>query len=598
MKKNPQKICLLKTDIICTFFIVTAYILIFILSGGDKALYNGLGIYASIFIGFLYYFYILSMSGTRLNNLKNEAKLINYPLYIAIFFIFLALLFLSSFIALSVVNKDALNITFISAFFINLIFSVFPAILLILFMYFIMPAFIIPGIKIKNTGSRNKLNISKILFLLFLITGVINAFLFSYKKMRIDTLEKYEVSKIMMHFSAKYLKFSRSISPYSKKKMESGKIQIPFLYTKEAVPFDTYEDARRFCSALNARTADYKETYYILFNKFDTFGNKYYWTSNNDQEHNIVIHFNNMSYTAERLPENVKPMVYCVSDIENKFGKTKTKYFYRNVKQERIEKIKSMVEKPFNISNFNNIIGAETQNNTETDNLFASEKKYVNFSIKEVPPDVFERLADAGYNYNPSVSVKQEFETNDNDMQNRLGRNADGKEVRLCYYPFVDYDGFNMYNEAQIYKQSFCSPSFELLNRSPALKTRSEKDAYCYSRGGRLPNIPELYGIIKTYGTVSPGIKYWTNNKLADTSSDTMLNILVYNEDSRFVKLKPVASGENESAYTYCIKNSQNPSKVIANYMSRFQNIDGKTLAKQQCPDCIYYEMPDVVLKK
>ncbi len=598
-KDNPQKKYLLRTNILYTFILVIANIIVFYSVNGDKALYNLINIYASILIGFLYYFHISSMFSRRLQNLKNEAKSINYPLYIALFLTILLLIFLSSFISLYVINKDALNITSIFTFFMNLVFSVFPTIMIVLFMYFIVPEFIIPGITIKDLINKNKSNIIKILFILFLILGSLNILLFTYKKMRINTLEKYEVSKITVDFSDKYLKYDENISPYSKKLMEQDKVKVPFLYAKEAVPFNTYDEAQRFCSALNARMPNYKETYYIAFNKFDTFGNKYYWTSDKDREHNIVIHFDNMSYTVQRQPKDVKPMVFCVSDIEDKFGKTDRKYFYRNIEQERKAEIKSMVEKPFNVNKFNNILNNKENNyEAEIDNMLTSEKKHVNFSVKEVPYDVFNQLINMGYTYNPAVSIKQEFETNDFDMQNRLNKDSNKKEVRLCYYPFINYDGIDMHNELQIYKQNFCSPAFELININPEMKTKHEKDAFCYSRGGRLPNIPELYGILKTYGSITPGIKYWTNNKLSDTYSDTMSPILVYNQDSTFVKLKPILDQENDSAYTYCIKNSKNPSKVIANYISRFPNTDGKTLAKQKCPNCIYYEMPDVILKK
>ncbi len=603
MRKPFVKKYLFKANLLFTIILVILNAAAFFLANGDKTLFTVANAYISVFIGFMHYFHVESMYKNKLADLKKEAMFINYPVYIAAFFSCMTILLIASFISLYVVNKEALNLTFVFAFFMNMIFAVFPSVLVLLFMYFIIPEFIIPSKTINDVRQKKFISFSKVFFLLFLMLCVYNGVSAVYRNMTIETQEKYKASRLTMHFSTKYLKFDENINPYSKKKVLQEKVNIPFLYTKDAVAFENYDDAKRFCEALDARIANYLEAYYIAFNKFDTFGNKYYWTSDQDGKYSLVLHFQNMSYTIERLSENTKPLVYCVADIESKYGTSKQSYFYRNEKEEKAAAIKSILEKPFDKKGLSNIIKTDKQD-TEQPNGFdyqsiaAAEKKHVNFSVKEVPSDVFNELINQGYTYNPSITIKRDYETTDALMQRHLVKDPDGKEIRLCYFPFTNYDDVSMYAEAQIYKQSFCSPAFELITPEPAIKTKYEKDAYCYSRGGRLPNIPELYGILKTFNISAAGIKYWTNNQIPERESGKTASVIIINEDKRFAKIKPILSSENDSAYVYCIKKPQTPSRIIANYKSRFEGVDGSIFAKQKCPNCVYYEMPDVILKR
>lgn len=602
MRKRSVKKYLLKTNLLFTFLLIVVNSILFFISNGDKAWFATANVYTALFILFVYYFCLSSMYKDKLADLKKEAMFINYPMYISVFIVLIALMLIASWIALYIVNKDVLNAAFVFTFFLNSFFSVFPSFIFLLTIYFIIPEFVLPSVNIKDVKDTKRIRFSKILFAIYICVCIYNTAGQTYKHITIENLEKYKAARITVHFAKKYLKFDEKINNYSKKKLAKETVNIPFSYTQDPIAFANYEDAKSFCQSIDARLANYIEAYYIAFNKSDTFGNKYYWSANSDGDFPLVLHFENMSYTIERYTKDTKPLVYCVSDITSKYGTNKQHYFYKNVQQEKASFFRQIMEKPFDKKDLNQIIapektGDKTKENLDIANLLAAEKKHVDFSVKEVPQEVFNQLLQKGYTYNPSISIKRDYETNDFYMQQRLNKDSSGKNIRLCYFPFANYDGMSLYEEASIYKQSFCSPAFELITQTPAIKTKYEKDAYCYSRGGRLPNIPELYGILKTFGNAAPGIKYWTNNQIS-TQTGGLNPVLVYNEDERFVNVKAISQAENDSAYVYCIKKAENPSRVVANYKSRFEGIEGGMLAKQKCPNCIYYEMPDVILKR
>ena len=81
--------------------------------------------------------------------------------------------------------------------------------------------------------------------------------------------------------------------------------------------------------------------------------------------------------------------------------------------------------------------------------------------------------------------------------------------INICYYPFIEYQNMTMNEQKQVWKGNFCSPSYGLLYQTPALKTQHEKDAFCYANGGRVANIPEIMGIIKSFGSNRTGQKFW-----------------------------------------------------------------------------------------
>ncbi len=600
MKTTKAPKDLLKLNILITIVIIIANLLIFFGLDTAKDNFTIISAYTNGFLFFLYIYLFSCLVKKDVNALKKEAFYINYPISIGIFFSFLFIVLIASTISLISINKDAANITFIFTFFMSTIAMLFPSILLGVFMYFVIPAYIIPSLSFKKQKNSDPNVLFIFCFIIFLILCLYNGINSLIKVNNFETQNKYKSSKLTINYSTDFLKLNEKINAYSKKKMAQDKIEVPFFYTTDSFPYSDYESAERFCRAMNARVPNYLEIYHIIFNRFDTFGDKYFWTSDKDGRYDLVLHFKNMSYEIERKPKNVIPAIYCVSTVNENRGFSNKNYFYRNVQKESKETIKSMVEKPFDFNALTEIIGTEKKPNKTIEQpseqeLVNTDKKHVNFSVKAVSPEVLKELIQKGYTYNPTLTIKREYETNDAAFANRI-QNRAANNIRLCYYPFTEYGNLTLANERQIWQQSFCSPAFDLVNQTPQLKTKHEKDAYCYANGGRLPNIPELMGILKTMGLSQPNVKYWTNNKITDSNGSSP--ILIYYKDSRFIQVKAINNYENDTAYTFCIKKPAIPSKVIANYKSRFTNVEGSSYAREKCQTCHYYEVPDVILQQ
>ena len=603
MKKNniqkPKE--LLKINIITTILVIISNLLIFFFFESSKDKFTILSTYANGIIFFIYLLLFSSKVKRNILDLKKEALYINYPLNIWVFFIFLFLILIASTICLISVNKDAANITFIFTFFMSTISMLFPSIILLVFIYFAIPAIIIPSISIQKRKKDETNFFIMFLFVCFLIFCIYNGTNTFIKERNFELQNKYKSARLTISYSTDFLKISNDINSYSQKKMSINTAEVPFDYTAEAFPYNDLQSAKIFCNAIDARVPNYLETYFIVFNKFDTFGDKYYWTNHKDGKHDLVLHFKNMSYEIVRKPANVTPLLYCIARSNDNYGFKNKSYFYRNVKRETKDTIKSLVDKPFDFDKLKNVVGIDKKEQKvippiQEELPAITEKKHINFSVKEVSNEVFRELLQKGYNYDPNISIKREYEANDFTFTAIIQNNTDN--IRLCYYPFTDYDNLTLYQEKQIWQQSFCSPAFDLVSKTPVLKSKYEKDSYCYANGGRLPNIPELNGILKTLGNIKPNIKYWTNNKVTDTSTNGQSSVLVYYKDSRFLNVKAISPSETYNAYVYCIKNPKQSSSIIANYKSRFANIEGYYYAKQKCPRCQYYEVPDVILQQ
>ena len=601
MKRNKIPKELFKLNIFTTIAIIIINSLIFAFLDGIKNNFGVLSLFANIIIFSVYIYYLSGLLEKKLTQLKNEVLHINYPIWILTFLCSLSFVLLASAIYLVSVNPDAANITFIFTFFMSTISKLVSSIILFLFIYFVVPTLIIPNIKFQ----RKRNNIKTIAIILFILVLLLMGYRIFNKISIMNNFAKqtkFPASRITVNYSTNFLHLNSSISPRAKQLMSKDVINIPFVYTSDSAAFINYEDGERFCKALNANVPNYLEAYHIVFNKFDTFGEKYYWTSDKDilgdKKIPLVLHFKNMSYEIIRKPENVKPEMYCVQPAKNKYNIGEQKYLYRNLDLENADAIKTMVSKPFKTDILEDINKIDIQNKQiiqqpEAEIEVNREKKHVNFSVKEVTPEYFNELINMGYVYNSRVSIPSSYEINDTVLSSRIQNTTNA--IRLCYYPFMDYGDMNINQEKEIWKQSFCSPAFDIVNIQPALKNRYEKDSYCIAQGGRIPNIPELTGILKTYGLNQVNMKYWISTKVRDNSGNEVPAYVFY-KDSRFMKIE--ASSKQDNAFTFCIKNPKIPSKVIANYSSRFPNTTGNIYAKQKCPTCQYYEVPDVVVKQ
>ena len=158
-KSNVQKPKeLLKINIITTILVIISDLLIFFFFESSKDKFTILSTYANGIIFFIYLLLFSSKVKRNILDLKKEALYINYPLNIGAFFIFLFLILIASTICLISVNKDAANITFIFTFFMSTISMLFPSIILLVFIYFAIPAIIIPSISIQKRR-KNEINI-------------------------------------------------------------------------------------------------------------------------------------------------------------------------------------------------------------------------------------------------------------------------------------------------------------------------------------------------------------------------------------------------------------------------------------------------------
>ena len=595
-KINKNKNILNTINILITFLVFIFNVIAFFFLDKSKTNFIIISFFINIYLFFLHWFLLAKQLKKNVNEIKKEALYINYPLNIGTFFFCFILVLIASGIVLFIVNKEAFVPAFILTFFLSIISMLFPSVLLLVYIFFIVPAFIVPSFKSNRANRSDSTEILTIFLILFSVFTIYKITTFSIKAANFDKQDKYEVISLPIKYSTKYLKLE-DISNYGKKRLAHSKIKLPLLYTKETFKDKDYNSAKILCSSIGARIPNYLEMYNIVFNNFDTFGEKYYWTSNRDGRIPLVIHFKNMSYTVEKYDKKTKPLLYCVANKQEMKQSYNVDYFFKDKQKENIDTLKNIMSNSFDENSLLDIIGKDYNPNIiEEQEMIKNEKKHVNFSVKEVSSDIMDELIKKGYVYNKNLKIDSGYETNEVKFNSQINRDKNKKEIRLCYYPFSDYGNLTMYNEAQIWKQSFCSPAFELINIIPVQKTNEEKDSYCASQGGRLPNIPELNGILKNLYINNIGTKFWTNNKITDSITNRNNPIFVYYKDSRFMRIQSLDSKEIETAYTFCIKESKNPSRIISNYKSRFKGIEGLPYAKSICPSCEYYEVPDTIL--
>ena len=590
-----------KTNIFFTLLIVIFNVLTFFIADSNKDTFISLSIFFNCFLFFLYRFRVNTLTSRNWIAIKKEIMYVNYPITIGVFFLLIFTIFCVDIYSLSQINKDALNVTFIFTYFMSTISMLLPAILLLVYMYLVSPAFVIPSYEQRK--NKRKTDFVLILFFIaFIIFSGIQIVTNTINTLTISSREKFKAVKLPVKYPTQHLKYT-DLSATTEELLKRDDIKIPFLYTAEGFPINNYSDAENFCNSLNAKVANHLEIYNIIFHRFDTYGEKYYWTRDKAGRNNLLLHFKNMSYEIIKDPGNVKPILYCTSEANPDTQIYKQSHFFRvkpveiggemNIKGEMNVKAKKEVTfPPQNIEKMKvDLTKKQSQETVDNDTA-----KHVNFNVRHVDAEYFNELLSQGYTYENHVQVNSYYESNEFDLDASINRDPDLKNIRLCYYPFTEYNNMNMNNEAQIWRQSFCSPSFDIVDVAPVLKTRYQKDAYCYANGGRLPNIPELMGILKTFNINARGAKYWTNNQITDYATDTKTPVAIKITDTRFITVQPVST--TEEAYTFCVKRPQKSSKILANFRSRYKGENGSSYAKRICPSCKYYEVPDTVLLK
>ncbi len=583
-------------NILFTILIIISNILMFTIADSNKNTAVSLSIFFNCAIFFIYRLRTSVVAQSHWLAVKKELMYINYPATIASFFVLIFLIFCYDVYWLSTINKEALNVTFVFTYFMSTISILLPSILMLAYMYLITPAFIIPRKeKLQNRGKSDlTILILFIIFIVFsfsqLISNAINSFNFGKR-------EKFKAAKLPVQYSTEYLKYTDLSQPVVAK-LKTQKLKTPFLYTTEGFKFANYDSARRFCNSMNARVATHREIYNIIFHRFDTFGEKYYWTSDYAGRNNLVLHFKNMSYEIMKKPENVTPVVYCTSESSSNYRFFDQPYFFKNKPVEiENEKLKVKQKKKVNIDKY------KTNGDKYDFKKIAPPQypppvndtpKHVNFNVKHVTAQYFNELIAQGYQYDSNSKMNSYYSSDEAKLRTTIQIDRTGNNISLCYYPFTEYSNLSISEQKQVWKGSFCSPSFALVNRTPELKSQHEKDAFCYANGGRVANIPEIMGIMKTQGSNRTGQRFWTATKITDPYTYAQKSVAISIVDGESVMVEPITT--NERIYTYCVKRSQKQSNIIANFKSRYKGENGKAYAITKCPTCKYYEVPDTVL--
>lgn len=592
-QKNYTSKILQNNNILFTFVVIIFNIIAFLVADANKNTVICLNIFFNCLIFFLYRFRTTTLVNKNWLAIKKELMYINYPITVGLFFLLFASIFCFDIIWLSQINKEALNATFIFTYFMSSISMLLPSILMLAYMHLFYPAILLPNYSEKKRTKKTDILVF-VLFILFITYSFVQLSMNIIDNLTAAHRTKYRAAKLAIQYSQDHLKYT-DLSPSIKKKLENEKLDVPFMYTTEGFKFKTYQAAETFCSSMNAKVANHKEIYNIIFHRFDTFGDKYYWTNEKAGRNSLVLHFKNMSYEVMKKPQDVEAIAYCTAKANTDYKLFSNHYFYKN-KPVQIgdDKLNVNQNKIFNIKK-KKIDYDRHEYKQQTPQMPPPKEevaRHINFNVKHVPVDYLNEQITKGYVYDLNTKINAYYESSESKLHTATKINRFGRDVSLCYFPFIEAGNISINNEKQIWAQSFCMPAFEVISKTPELKSLHEKDAYCYAHGGRLPNIPELMAIMKHTGNDKIGAKFWTNNKITGASYEEN-PIAVLLVDGQTVKIEPITT--DESIYTYCVKKSKNPSKIIANFKSKFPNTAGEYYAKDHCAFCKYYEVPDTV---
>ena len=528
------------------------------------------------FLLFLYYNKLFSQMRKMLVGIKKEVSYTNLPKRVLIFFIGLLFVLAYNIFTLYRINPEAINTIFVSNLFTSTITTNLPLIILLIFIYLITPTLIIPN---YNNTAHKKANDILLVYLSIIVLILIFAILIN-KKVENENynIKEYELKKISFGYNTKFLKFV-DMSEEAKTKIKKNSAVFPFSYTVEEETKFSYEEAQDFCNSINANVSSLSEIYNILFNEFKIEGNEYYWTSDKAGRANVVLHFNNLNYEAKKAPNSIKAQVICTT----KSDKNKLYLEKSMLKDEAIEQAE---RRELNQTQFD-IPTTEIKNEQ-----IKIPTEFIGFDIKFVPEAYLNKMIANGYMYDKAIKINPFNEIRRVEDSNKI--KTTDNQIKLCHFPFLSYEAISIEEEKEIWKQNFCSPAFELIEIEPTIKTKYEKDAFCAAHGGRIPNISEFAGILKSTNKINKSLNYWVKNTF--TRNGQTEHILLQQISSIPIKVK--VATETDSANVICIKIGNKQSNIIANFSSKFPNESGLYYAKQKCQRCDYYEMPDMVLNQ
>ena len=414
-----KKNYLLNINIIFTTVIIILNLIPYYISAGNKESFTIISLLINCLIFAGYRIIISNLWEKYRLPIKKELLYINYPLTIALIFVFIAIVLLTNIIIIAAVNKDAVNPVFISSFFFSTMTMLLPSMLLIIYMFLICPSFLIPSFERKKQENKSDIIlliffISFIIFLFFkFVIGITDNFL---------SKDKYRAKKLPLEYSTKYLKY-KNMLPERINILKKQEVKVPLYFTSDGFKFKNYIEAEDFCRSINARVPNHLEIYNIIFNRFDTFGEQYYWTSDRIGKYPLTLHFKNMTYEITIKPIGIIPVLYCVADGEEYKYSLKQNYFYkaktkkRNSTQTQNKKAFEFPPKTIN----DKLTNKENQNNKQNiNNTLKNEASFVNFSIKHVPKEVFDELLTQGYYYNSSSKANPYYESSDSKLNLKI----------------------------------------------------------------------------------------------------------------------------------------------------------------------------------
>ena len=218
MKKETQKSkILLKSNILFSISAIIINIVFFYVIPNSSKNFFEYSLLINGFFLFIYYNDLFSTMRKKLVSIKKETEYASIPLRtFSIFLIFIGILFFNIFTIYSI-NKEAVDILFVSNLFTNTISLHLPLIVLFIFVYVITPAIIIPHY--DNTKHKKANKILTIFFILLL------AFLaFEITKTIISTKETdnkttFDLEQISYEYNDKFLKYI-DINEHSKKEIK------------------------------------------------------------------------------------------------------------------------------------------------------------------------------------------------------------------------------------------------------------------------------------------------------------------------------------------------------------------------------------------
>lgn len=577
MNKEIQKSkYIFKHNLLFTFIACIINLLAFKFLPDAKHHFIEYGILINGFLLYVYYNQLFSKMRKMIVGIKKEITTSNIPLRILFFFLLLIGILIWNTTTIYKLNPEAVNILFVSNVFIKTVTTHLPFILMLIFMFIITPAIIVPNY--DNTKYKKANNI--LLLLLFFLISFMTIEIYinsSNEKLYID-FSKYELGRITYSFNQKYLEYE-DITEEAKAIIEKNQAIIPFSYTKKEKMAFSYEEAEEFCKSMNAEVASLSEIYNITFNKFETHGDTLYWTRDTAGRTPVVMHYKDMNYIAKKADKRTKANVVCTTKQNEKYLYTKKPIEAQNInlshKETNINPIETNIE--------------QKEIDTETMNI---PTEFLGFDIIFANEQYINKMIANGYKYNKTIKINPLNQVDEFSNIKRIQQIEN--KVKFCHFPFMDFINFTMEQEKEVWKQNFCIPSFEIINVPQVEKTQYEKDAYCQSHGGRVPNISELSGIIKASNYINLGQKYWANNPV--TKNGTKKHIYLSNLNKEIYNVQIAET--NETAQVICIKDGKEKTNIIANFTSKFENASGSYFAKEKCPKCDYYEMPDMVLNQ